>query len=135
MIDIVNLDHIVLYTDAHFDQMLHFYSSILGCRIEREVTEVQLVQLRAGNAIIDLQKRAVDKKSSTQLTPDNHNMAHFCLTIGQPINQALISWLKSLGISSSRINYNYGAQGFGDSIYITDPCGNIVELKQHLSTN
>ena len=131
MIDIVNLDHIVLYTDDHFDQMLHFYCNILGCKIEREVSEAQLTQLRAGYAIIDLQKRQLARPSKTSKTAIQDNVAHVCLTISQPINQSLIDWLTAQQVPCSNINDNYGAQGFGDAVYITDPCGNTVELKQH----
>jgi catechol 2,3-dioxygenase-like lactoylglutathione lyase family enzyme len=45
MIKIVGLDHIVLRT-TRMDEMLHFYSTVLGCPLERELSpDFGLVQL------------------------------------------------------------------------------------------
>lgn len=131
MIKIIGLDHIVLNTYDKFLDMLDFYCLGLGCQVEREVQEIKLTQLRAGNALIDL----IDTGDAlhTKKTPHSPspNLLHFCLTIEQKINQSLLNHLTLQGYKVSKVNYNYGAQGFGDSVYIDDPCGNIVELKQH----
>ena len=52
-IDIQAIDHIVIR--AHdLSRMVAFYRDVLGCEVERESDKFELVQLRAGNALIDL---------------------------------------------------------------------------------
>lgn len=83
MIEITGLDHIVLRT-SHMEEMLQFYSTILRCPIERKLSpEFGLVQLRAGNALIDLV--AVDSElgrtGGGPPTKGDNNMDHFCLQV------------------------------------------------------
>lgn len=47
------IDHIVLRVTS-LDSMARFYCDVLGCIREREVEELDLVQLRAGGSLIDL---------------------------------------------------------------------------------
>ena len=51
----------------------------------------------------------------------------------RPIEQVdetdLTDFLAEQNVTVSRFERRYGATGFGRSIYITDPEGNIVELK------
>ncbi len=85
MLEIVGIDHIVLRTDRLQD-MLHFYCTVLGCKLERETApQLGLTQLRAGNALIDI----VDVDSELGRagggvpgTTEN-NMDHFCLQLQQ----------------------------------------------------
>ena len=128
MISIVNIDHIVLHTNHNTSCMLHFYCEVLGCKIERELGEFNLIQLRAGNAIIDL--ISPEERAITGGYNSHANVEHFCLTIHQAINSQLCEYFAKNAIEFSTINNNYGAQGMGASIYIKDPCQNIVELKQ-----
>lgn len=125
MISVVTIDHIVLHAGQNFTKMLTFYTQVLGCNVERELPEFNLTQLRAGHAIIDLLN---DPKHQTN--PHSYNVEHFCLTIEQAIDKKLIDALNALEIETTQISHNYGAQGFADSVYIKDPQGNSVELKQ-----
>jgi len=50
---LLGLDHLVLRV-VDLDMMLGFYVGVLGCSIERRQDEIGLVQLRAGQALIDL---------------------------------------------------------------------------------
>ncbi len=124
MITIKGIDHIVLNTFDKYQLMLDFYCQILGCQIERDVKEFNLTQLRAGNALIDL------VNTHEPVTGRSDNVLHFCLAIEQPISQEVTEYLIENSTTSSEISSNYGAQGFGDAIYIKDPCNNTVELKQ-----
>ena len=128
MINLLSIDHIVLNTYDKFDDMIDFYCHVLKCQVEREVKEAKLTQLRAGHSLIDLVNT---HQSCPHKNADSTNLLHFCLTMEGSINDTLIDYLRKKNISVSNVNVNYGAQGFGHSIYITDPCGNIVELKQH----
>ena len=56
-------------------------------------------------------------------------MAHFCLRIDEPDWEVLAAHLQAHGLEFAPPETRYGADGHGPSIYITDPEGNIVELK------
>lgn len=131
MIEITGLDHIVLRT-SNIEEMLHFYSKVLGCPVEREsAPEVGLVQLRAGTALIDLV--TVDSKlgrlGGGPPTKGDNNMDHFCLQISTQPEEDISRYLASHGVEAGKFEQRYGAQGFGNSIYMTDPDGNTVELR------
>ena len=56
-------------------------------------------------------------------------MDHFCLRIVPISEEGLRDWLESQGIDSGEFELRYGAEGFGPSIYISDPDGNTFELR------
>ena len=57
------------------------------------------------------------------------NMDHLCLRI-EPFDQnALVAHLVSHGVAVGEIHSRFGADGYGPSLYINDPEGNVVELK------
>ncbi len=131
MIKIAGLDHIVLRT-TRMEEMLHFYGTVLGCPVERELpAEVGLVQLRAGSALIDLVPVDSDlgRAGGGPPTTSDNNMDHFCLQV-EPMPEAEISrYLASHGVEAGAFELRYGAQGFGNSLYLSDPEGNTVELR------
>lgn len=56
MIHIKGLDHVVIRVQ-NIEAMIKFYCDVLGCVVERRSSpELGLVQLRAGNSLIDLFK-------------------------------------------------------------------------------
>ena len=115
-----NLDHVVLRV-RDMDRALAFYTGVLGCREERRLEEIGLVQLRAGAALIDLVLGEPE--------PEGANMDHFAVRI-TPFDEAGIrAWLAEHGIETEAALPRYGAEGTGPSIYIRDPDGNTVELK------
>ncbi|EGQ9972292.1 VOC family protein [Vibrio vulnificus] len=116
------IDHIVLRV-VDLPKMLAFYCDILGCIVEREVAEFGLTQLRAGSALIDLV--TVDSKLGQQ----GRNLDHFCLQITPKDEQEILDFLTLHGVKVEDFANRYGAQGFGRSIYLSDPEGNTVELK------
>jgi catechol 2,3-dioxygenase-like lactoylglutathione lyase family enzyme len=115
------LDHVVLRV-ADMDRAIAFYEEVLGLHVERRLAEIGLVQLRAGAAMIDLMPRTEDED-------DGRNMDHFAVRIEQMDVPALSAHLKRNGIDPGEVRRRYGAEGYGSSIYITDPDGNTVELK------
>jgi glyoxylase I family protein len=134
MIEIAGLDHIVLRT-SHMEEMLHFYRTVLGCPVERELSpELGLVQLRAGTALIDLV--AVDSElgraGGGPPTESDNNMDHFCLQVNALPEQEISRYLVSHGIEAGPFERRYGAQGYGNSVYLRDPEGNIVELRNRM---
>ncbi|MDH3597272.1 MAG: VOC family protein [Rhodospirillales bacterium] len=130
MIRITGLDHVVLRV-RDVRRMLRFYSEVLGCAVEREVAELGLIQLRAGDALIDLVDVAGELGRGGGAAPgrEGRNMDHLCLRI-EPFDPAALSrHLETHGVAAGPVERRYGAEGFGPSIYIQDPEGNTVELK------
>ena len=130
MIHVRDIDHLVLRV-VDLDAMLRFYGDALGCRIERRQDSIGLVQLRAGTSLIDLV--VVDGKlgraGGAAPGPEGRNMDHFCLRV-EPFNEAAIrGQLASHGYAAGPVEQRYGALGEGPSMYVTDPEGNVVELK------
>jgi len=124
------IDHVVLRV-VDLTAMLRFYTDALGCEIERRQDGIGLVQLRAGNALIDLVPvdGALGRAGGAAPGPEGRNMDHFCLRV-EPFDEAAIrSVLASFGYAAGPLEERYGAEGTGPSIYVTDPEGNVVELK------
>ncbi len=134
MFEIAGIDHIVLRT-TKLDEMLDFYIKALGCSVERETPpETGLTQLRAGNALIDLVvvDSSLGRLGGGAPTKTGNNLDHFCLQI-KPVSESEITkHLISYGIEVGEFVERYGAQGLGNSIYIKDPEGNTVELRNQL---
>lgn len=129
-IELHAIDHIVLRV-TQLPNMIAFYCDVLGCYIERELPELGLTQLRAGNALIDLVTvdGELGKQGGRAPQLEGRNLAHFCLQITPRDEQEILDYLTQHGVELSSFVERYGAQGFGRSIYIADPEGNTVELK------
>ncbi len=134
MLEVAGVDHVVLRT-TKLNEMLIFYSDVLGCKVERESSpEIGLTQLRAGNALIDLVvvDSELGRLGGGPPTPTENNLDHFCLQLKSVSEDEIKSHLKSFSIEAGDFSKRYGAQGFGQSIYIKDPEGNVVELRSQL---
>jgi glyoxylase I family protein len=130
MFHIREIDHLVLRV-IDLDRMLLFYCNVLGCTLERSKEDIGLIQLRAGRSLIDLIPISSELGKAGGAAPgkEGRNLEHFCLRI-EPFDEAAIrKQLATHGIEAGKIEPRYGAEGFGPSVYITDPEGNIVELK------
>lgn len=122
VISIRNLDHVVIRA-ADLDRSIRFYCDVLGCREERRVESIGLVQLRAGVSMIDL----MDAENAP---PEGAgNMDHFAVRVEDFDEAAIRAHLKANGIAADEVKSRYGAEGDGPSLYIEDPDGNTVELK------
>ena len=120
------LDHVVLRV-GDLNRAISFYQKVLGLQVERELQQPRLVQLRAGASLIDLVPASV----SPHEAPDKagRNMDHFCVRVLGFDATALKAHLAKNGVDPGDVHERYGAEGYGPSIYITDPDGNTVELK------
>lgn len=135
MITITAIDHIVLRT-SRLEAMLEFYCGALGCALERETpAELGLVQLRAGDALIDLVTTdgELGRQGGGPPGDSGNNMDHFCLQLEPVGEQAIREHLQARGIAVGEFAERYGAQGFGRSLYISDPEGNTVELRERVT--
>ena len=125
---VAGLDHVVLRC-ARLDATMAFYVDVLGCAVERELPALGLHQLRAGQALIDLVPIGSKLGGTEPPDAERGNMAHFCLRIDDPDREVLGAHLREHGIAFEPPRTRYGADGYGPSLYITDPEGNVVELK------
>jgi glyoxylase I family protein len=117
------LDHVVLRC-ADQARMLTFYTGVLGLTEERRLDAIGLVQLRAGRSMIDL------VAADAAVPPARGNMDHLCLDVTAPSMASVVEYLAAADIRPlAEPARTYGAHGFGTSIYVHDPEGNVVELK------
>ena len=128
--EILGLDHVVLRV-ANPVHLTLFYCDGLGCSVERERPELGLTQLRAGASLIDLiaVEGELGRAGGAAAGRTRRNMDHLCLRIEPFDENALITHLVSNGVAVSEIKSRFGADGYGPSLYISDPEGNVVELK------
>ncbi|HTS22521.1 MAG TPA: VOC family protein [Casimicrobiaceae bacterium] len=130
MIRIREIDHLVLRV-VDLGAMLRFYCEALGCTVERLQDSIGLVQLRAGRSLLDLVPIGGKLGAAGGAAPgkEGRNLDHFCFRV-EPFDEALIrEQLASHGVVAGEVASRYGAEGEGPSIYLTDPEGNVVELK------
>jgi glyoxylase I family protein len=120
---VAGLDHLVLRV-ADIDRAIKFYGEVLGCQVERRLPEIGLVQLRAGSSMIDLVPRGSEPALAA-----GRNLDHYALRVAAFDYEALKAHLARFGVEAGEVRRRYGAEGYGPSIYITDPDGNTVELK------
>ena len=130
MIQIRHIDHVVLRV-VDLEAMIGFYRGALGCEVERRQDEIGLVQLRAGSCLVDLVP--VDGKlgrmGGAAPGAEGRNMDHLCFRV-EPFDEAAIrGHLAACGVAAGPVQSRYGAEGTGPSIYLSDPEGNVIELK------
>jgi catechol 2,3-dioxygenase-like lactoylglutathione lyase family enzyme len=127
---ILRLDHLVLRV-ADVPRVMAFYRDVLGCPVEKIQDGLGLYQLRAGDSLIDLVDLAgpLGKAGGRGPGAEGRNLDHLCLRIEPFDEAALRAHLASYGIAVGESGSRYGAEGEGPSLYISDPEGNVVELK------
>jgi glyoxylase I family protein len=116
---------------VNLDKMLRFYCDLLGCTVERRQDRMGLIQLRAGRSLVDLVPVDGELGRAGGAAPgkEGRNLDHFCFRV-DPFDELNIRLhLESHGIEVGAVALRYGAEGEGQSMYITDPEGNVVELK------
>lgn len=130
MLKIRDIDHLVLRV-RDVDAMIRFYGEVLGCPVHRIDEKIRLVQLRAGRALIDLipVDSEIGRAGGAAPGKEGRNLDHFCLRV-EPFDEAAIrAHLAAHGVQAGPTESRYGAEGEGPSIYLSDPEGNVVELK------
>jgi glyoxylase I family protein len=120
---VAELDHVVL-RGAEQAKMLTVYVDHRGLGEERRLDANGLVQLRAGRSMLD----HVAAGDAAPATPGN--MDHLCLDVTASSMAAVVDYLAAADVRPlAEPARTYGAHGFGTSIYVRDPEGNVVELK------
>jgi glyoxylase I family protein len=116
------IDHVVLRA-RDVALLTAFYGEVLGCPVERVAGN--LTQMRAGASLIDIVPWCGGRTDY-----DDRNVDHICLTLAPFDVERVSTWLKSQGVSVGEVATRYGADGYGCSIYLTDPEGNGLELRE-----
>ena len=129
-IRIRDIDHLVLRV-VDLAGMERFYCEVLGCSVEKRQDAIGLIQLRAGRSLLDLVPvdGPLGRAGGAAPGREGRNLDHFCFRV-EPFDEAAIrAQLKRFDVEAGPVEPRYGAEGEGPSIYITDPEGNVVELK------
>jgi glyoxylase I family protein len=125
-VTVTGLDHVVLRV-TDMNRSIAFYGDVLGCPIERRLESIGLVQLRAGTSMIDLVPCGPGETPG--MSRDGRNMDHYAVRVAKMDPASIAAHLEAHGVAVGPVQRRYGAEGYGSSIYITDPDGNTVELK------
>jgi len=123
---IAGLDHVVLRV-GDLDRAIEFYERVLNCHVERRLEQPKLVQLRAGASLIDLVPASASPGEAADAV--GRNMDHFAVRVDGFDAAGLAAHLRRHGVEVGEVRERYGAEGYGPSLYISDPDGNTVELK------
>ena len=130
MFTIKGIDHVVIRV-TNLDGAISFYRDVLGCTVDRVREDLGLVHMRAGATLIDLVSVTgkLGRAGGDAPAPRARNMDHLCLRIEPFDEEALRGHLDAHGVEAGDVQTNYGSEGNGPSLYVTDPDGNVVELK------
>lgn len=126
---VLRIDHVVLRV-KDVERAIAFYRDVLGCAVEKR--SEALVHLRAGDSLIDLvtPDGPLGRRGGALPGDEGRNVDHLCLRV-EPFDEAAIRALMAHhGVAlHGDVQHNFGAEGNGPSIYLSDPDGNTVELK------
>jgi catechol 2,3-dioxygenase-like lactoylglutathione lyase family enzyme len=132
VINVIGFDHVNLRV-ADLDRALRFYQGALGLREKRRNTRqdgsVSLLALRAGNCIVFLQP---SPGYAPPAAPRQSGLDHYSLEIECQDPEQLAGWLREQGVEivDGPVRRD-GAHGAGTSIYVRDPDGHRLEIKQY----
>lgn len=123
-IQIRGLDHILLVV-TDMERAIGFYQSVVGCTLKARLPQYAMAELAAGASGLDLVDASTPEGAWAKSETAGRNLDHFCLAISTSSEQALRAHLAghAVQIVEERVE-----DGFL-SLYITDPSGNVVELK------
>ena len=130
MINLRAIDHVV-FRAKNVEAMVAFYENVLDAQVEKRQPEIGLIQLRAGQSLIDFVdvNSDIGRMGGAPAGPEGHNVDHVCFRVLPWDGEAILAHLAAHGIADAEITSRYGAEGDGPSIYLTDPEGNGIELK------
>lgn len=131
VISVRELDHFVLRV-RELDRALVFYRDLLGLEVlfldEFRSGQRPFVSVRIGGQLLDL---VPDPQFPGAQADPRAGFLHFCLLVDAKLED-LVPRLRERGVSvlEEQPAWRMGARGWGWSIYVRDPDGYVVELKE-----
>jgi catechol 2,3-dioxygenase-like lactoylglutathione lyase family enzyme len=122
---VIGFDHVVMIC-SDVDASLDYYAGVLG------LETIDVDEWRSGGASFPSVR--LDDATIIDLLPglpDGRNVNHICLVI-EPTDLHELAKRPELNVVEGPVERG-GARGTGWSIYVTDPDGNVIELKQYLT--
>ena len=130
---VLGLDHLVLRTTS-VEGLLDFYAGALGLRVERyeawKAGKVPFPSVRINDTtIIDL----LGVPAGTVGVPGTGALGHLCLVVTPELLAAVTTRTPPFDTIPvvDGPGVRWGAQGDAVSVYVTDPDGNVVELRSY----
>ncbi len=123
-------DHIALSVKDPY-KMAGFYHGVLGLELLREeefkAKKAPFMSVRIASMVIDL----IPEKRTPEAEEGRQRVNHFCLRLEDTVNMDdLKTYLQENKVEiTSEADHNWGAFGYGPSVYVLDPENNSVELK------
>ena len=127
------IDHVVIRA-VNAAELVAFYVEAIGCKLAWDRPELGLTHLEAGNALIDIVsiEGPLGTKGVSLAAGAGRNVDHLCLRIAPFDFEALKAHFERFAIVLAPPQARFGAQGDGLSIYLTDPEGNGIQLKEEI---
>ena len=126
------LDHFVLRV-RDLDRALDFYAGVLGlpieCLDEYRAGTRPFVSARLGGQLVDLvPDAAYDREAALH----SSGFLHLCVRVDGSLERDVLPYVRARGVEviEDAPMVRLGATGYGRSIYVRDPDGYVVELKE-----
>lgn len=133
-ITVTALDHVVLRVHD-LDRSLSFYAGVLGlpieCLDEYRAGTRPFVSARLGGQLIDL----VPDAGYDGQALHSGGFLHLCVRVAGSLEGDVLPRVRARGVDviEDAPMVRLGATGYGRSIYVRDPDGYVVELKEESS--
>jgi catechol 2,3-dioxygenase-like lactoylglutathione lyase family enzyme len=134
-IAVTALDHVVLRV-RDLDRSLSFYAGVLGlpieCLDEYRAGTRPFVSARLGGQLIDL---VPDAGYDPEAALRSGGFLHLCMRVAGSLERDVLPRVRAGGVDviEDAPMVRLGATGYGASIYVRDPDGYVVELKEETS--
>lgn len=131
-VTVTGLDHFVLRV-RDLDRSIDFYRGVLGlpieCLEEYRAGTRPFISARVDGQLIDL---VPDPTYDPEAGLRSGGFMHLCVRVAGSLEREILPRLRDSGVEvvEDTPMIRLGATGYGPSIYVRDPDGYIVELKE-----
>ncbi len=122
------IEHVLLLV-RDLESSLAFYQDVLGATLQSRLPQYGMAELRAGDSHIDLVDVSAPEGSwAVPPISGGRNVDHVGLRISSTDEAALRAHLSEFGVEIVEERYEESERGRHLSLYVRDPCGNVIEL-------